>query len=306
MRNPAIPSAGFRIFRCELDCCRLHWTILLQVFEERWDANSSATFVLAAKQLQAKALLETNEIIVRGELRLKIPLASLKSVSARDGELHLKWPEGSAVFELGEHAEKWAYKILHPKSTAEKLGIKPGLIISAMALSDDNFLDDLRAVAKNFSDSKPLKDSDLIFVGAETVSRPCADREVSRFARQRGRALDRLSQGQAGDQRAARARCRQEGRTGGCEGGELFRNSHRTEVCAAESEARLIKSGVASLAPIYRLRKNSAYCLARVARPFRSTFNALFLYSERGSACEDYPSGHHLKPLLPEPALQQR
>lgn len=122
------------------------------------------------KTTSGKALLETNEIIVRGQLRLKIPLASLKSVSARDGELRLIWSEGSAIFELREHAEKWAYKILHPKSTAEKLGIKPGLIISAVALSDDKFVDDLRAVAKKFSDSRPLKDSDLIFVGAETTA----------------------------------------------------------------------------------------------------------------------------------------
>jgi hypothetical protein len=122
------------------------------------------------KTTSAKALLETKEIIVRGELRLKIALASLKSVTARDGELHLKWPEGSAVLELGEHAEKWAHKILHPKSTAEKLGIKPGLIISAIATRDANFVDELRAAAQKFSDAKPLKDSDLIFVGVESVA----------------------------------------------------------------------------------------------------------------------------------------
>jgi len=122
------------------------------------------------KTTSAKALLETNEIIVRGELRLKISLASLKSVSARNGELHLKWPEGSAILELGEHAEKWANKILHPKSTAEKLGIKPGQIISASSLPDSKFLDELRAAAKKFSDSRPLKDSDLILAGAEKVA----------------------------------------------------------------------------------------------------------------------------------------
>ncbi len=51
------------------------------------------------KQASGKALLETNEIIFRGDMRLKIPFVSLKSVVARDGELHLTWPEGSAVFE---------------------------------------------------------------------------------------------------------------------------------------------------------------------------------------------------------------
>lgn len=119
------------------------------------------------KASSGKVRLEPNEIIFRGDLRLKIPLASLKSIAARDGELHLKWTDGAVVFELGDQAEKWAHKILHPRSIAEKLGIKPGLVIAAVAMSDDNFLEDLRAQAKSFSDSKPLNQSDLIFLGAE-------------------------------------------------------------------------------------------------------------------------------------------
>ena len=118
------------------------------------------------KTASGNALLETSEIIFRGDFRLKIPLASLKSVIVRDGELHLKWPEGSAVLELGEQAEKWAHKILHPKSTAEKLGIKPGLVISAVAMEDGDFVTALRAGTKKFSNAKPLPDSDLIFFGA--------------------------------------------------------------------------------------------------------------------------------------------
>jgi hypothetical protein len=113
-----------------------------------------------------KALLETSEIIFRGDFRLRIPFASLQRIVARDGELHLKWPEGSAVLELGEQAEKWAHKILHPKTTAEKLGIKPELVISAVAMADDDFAKDLRMKARSFSVSKPLSNSDLIFFGA--------------------------------------------------------------------------------------------------------------------------------------------
>ena len=73
---------------------------------------------------QGKALLETSEVIFRGDLRLKIPFASLKSVVTRDGGLHLKWASGSALFELSQQAEKWACIILRPKSTVDKLGIK--------------------------------------------------------------------------------------------------------------------------------------------------------------------------------------
>src|SRR5271166_518910 len=122
------------------------------------------------KTVSGKALLETSEIIFRGDLRLKIPFASLKSVVAQDGELHLRWPEGSAVLELGDQAEKWAYKILHPKSTADKLGIKPGLTISAIAMSDDDVVRNLRTQAKSFSDARTLRNSDLIFLGANKTA----------------------------------------------------------------------------------------------------------------------------------------
>ena len=122
------------------------------------------------KWIEGKALLETNEIIFRGDLRLKIPFTALESVVARDGELHLKWSGQSAVFDLGEQVEKWAYVILHPKSTADKLGIKPGLTISALHLPGDTTMQDARKMAAAFADDKPLKNSDMIFFGATTAS----------------------------------------------------------------------------------------------------------------------------------------
>jgi hypothetical protein len=122
------------------------------------------------KWVAGKALLETNEIIFRGEPRLKIPLAALKSVVARDGELHLKWPGQSAVLELGEQAEKWARAILHPKSTAEKLGIKPGLRICALHMAGDSTMEDARKTAARFAETGRQQDSDMIFFGAITAS----------------------------------------------------------------------------------------------------------------------------------------
>lgn len=118
------------------------------------------------KTSKGKALLETSEIIFRGDFRLKVPLASLQSTVAKDGELRLKWKDGSAIFELGERAAKWADKILHPKSTTEKLGVKPGLTVSVCAVRDGQFLRGLRSGVKAISTTKLLPESDLIFVGA--------------------------------------------------------------------------------------------------------------------------------------------
>jgi len=122
----------------------------------------------AGKWIRGKALLETNEILFRGDQRLKIPIPELTSAFARDGELHLKWAGNSAVFELGEQAEKWAHAILHPKSTAEKLGVKPGLRVSALRMPDDKAMKDARKVAAEFSEDKPLRDADMIFLGADS------------------------------------------------------------------------------------------------------------------------------------------
>ncbi len=122
------------------------------------------------KWFEGKALLETSEIIFRGELRLKVSFAALESVVARNGELHLKWSAQSVALDLGEQAEKWAHAILHPKSTTQKLGIKAGLTISALNLPGDTTMQDARKLAASFSDGKPLKNSDMIFFGATTAS----------------------------------------------------------------------------------------------------------------------------------------
>lgn len=122
------------------------------------------------KWVTGKALLETSEIIFRGEPRLKIPLAALSSVVARSGQLRLEWSGNSAIFELGEHANKWAHAILHPKSTTDKLGLKAGTRISAIHMPDDETKTDARQAAAAFADDKPLRDSDTIFLGAATTS----------------------------------------------------------------------------------------------------------------------------------------
>src|SRR5207244_11232378 len=77
------------------------------------------------QQSEGKALLETSEILFRGDFRLKIPFSTIKSAKAVDGELRLETAEGLAVFQLGAAAERWCNKILHPKSRIEKLGVKP-------------------------------------------------------------------------------------------------------------------------------------------------------------------------------------
>jgi len=132
---------------------------------------------------EGRALLETNEVIFRGEFRLKIPFAQMKSVKAVDGELRIAFAERGkdrrsaparvpvlvvAVLELGDQAEKWAHKILHPKTRIEKLGILPGAKVSVIGEFEKAFERELAEVTKAVTLGKVTSDAEWIFLSAES------------------------------------------------------------------------------------------------------------------------------------------
>ena len=118
---------------------------------------------------EGTALLETDDLIVRGPARLKIPLASITSVDASAGVLRVSHGGGAAELELGEAAAKWAERIRSPRSLLDKLGAKPGMTVSVLGDFDADFLRDLAARVHAVSAGRVLKGSDLVFLLADTV-----------------------------------------------------------------------------------------------------------------------------------------
>ena len=120
------------------------------------------------KVSEGRALLETNEILFHGEFRLKILLPEIKKVRAVDGELRVNSRQGEAVFELGAAAEKWAEKILHPKSVMEKIGVREGSKAVVVDMTDQKFLKELKGCAERTN--KVVRGSETIFFGAESAT----------------------------------------------------------------------------------------------------------------------------------------
>ena len=118
------------------------------------------------QQSEGKALLETSEILFRGDFRLKIPFSSIKSARAVDGELCVQTAEGLAIFKLGAAAAKWCDKILHPKSRLEKLGVKPGAKVSLLGDFEERFLQELSGQTDPVAKSELAADSEWIFLAA--------------------------------------------------------------------------------------------------------------------------------------------
>ena len=115
------------------------------------------------RTLAGKAYLETEYLLFRGAERLKIALKDLTAVQVDGGLLKIEFPGGPAALELGQAAEKWAQKILHPPTRAGKLGLKPGLAVRLAGEFDAGFLEELRGLAV---DGKAQ--ADLVFLAAAT------------------------------------------------------------------------------------------------------------------------------------------
>jgi hypothetical protein len=126
------------------------------------------------QESEGKALLETSAIIFRGDFRLKIPFAALRSAKAVKGELQLRTADGLVIFELGAGtAGKWCEKILHPKSRIEKLGVKAGARVALIGFgkADEEFLmelGELTKAVKKISEAAISADVEWIFFKAET------------------------------------------------------------------------------------------------------------------------------------------
>jgi hypothetical protein len=123
---------------------------------------------IAGKLCAGTALLETKELIFRGENPLRIPFAGAK-FSATNGKLRVRYSGGEASFELGEAAADWLRRIQNPKSRIEKLGIKPGLLVSVIDVVDADFARELRAAEADVSLDEARSSSDLIFFGLSSA-----------------------------------------------------------------------------------------------------------------------------------------
>jgi hypothetical protein len=112
---------------------------------------------LDGKPAHGKAMLETDYVLFRGESRVKIPFASMRSVKANGDWLTIAAPEAKLELELGARTKKWADKILHPPSLLDKLGVKPGMRVKIIGAPE------LRKEIEQRGATIAVKNSDIIF-----------------------------------------------------------------------------------------------------------------------------------------------
>jgi hypothetical protein len=109
------------------------------------EATCRAT--LAGQSSRGKALLETTELLFRGDFRARVPLAEVKDLTVTEQTLAVCWPGGTLTLELGSVAARWADKIRTPPSRLDKLGVKANSRVALVGrfTFDDTFVTELGA-----------------------------------------------------------------------------------------------------------------------------------------------------------------
>ncbi len=132
--------------------------------------ESPCTVIRGTERIEGKALLETDELVVRGDARQKIPLASITSVDAAGGRLRITSGDQTVVLELGAAAEKWAERIRSPRSLLDKLGVTPGARVALVGVRDAAFERELASRNVRLTRDDGMEDADLVFLAAAKTS----------------------------------------------------------------------------------------------------------------------------------------
>ncbi len=114
---------------------------------------------------EAKVLLETDELIVRGGIKLRIPFREMEQVAASDGVLTFRWKGADARIPIGAQAPKWADKIRNPRSVMDKIGVKSGQRVSIVGDLDGDLAATIVARSGDVTYTA-RKGSDVIFFAA--------------------------------------------------------------------------------------------------------------------------------------------
>ena len=134
------------------------------------------------READATVLLETDELIVRGEARIRVPRASIKKVSARAGVLTVSAPPATIALTLGaDAAAKWKTKIEEPpKRLIDKLDVKPGAKVWLFDIDDEILIAQVGQRTDGVTRGSSASECDVVFVDVNS------EKELNRI----GKAID--------------------------------------------------------------------------------------------------------------------
>lgn len=134
---------------------------------------------IGREQYHGTAKLESEHIDFAGTTKFRFRFSEIRNPARSDAELTFSFHGNNVRMELGLRCEKWLESILHPKTPAEKLGIRPGFSVRFLNFDDAELFAELRQKKVRFLDSDDAVPCDAIVL---SVERPAELRQIARLA----------------------------------------------------------------------------------------------------------------------------
>ena len=124
----------------------------------------------SVRQAEATVLLETDELIVRGDARVRIPRTSIQRVTARAGVVTITSPTAVVSLSLDEtSAAAWRKKLEEPpKRLIDKLDVKPDMKVWLFRVNDETLGRQVAERTTNVVRGSSASNCDVVFVGVDT------------------------------------------------------------------------------------------------------------------------------------------
>ncbi len=129
------------------------------------------TVIHQGRSSVGRVQLESDEIRVRGDVQLRIPLSEVQSAEAMGGAVYVLWNGDRVEFQLGSQSGRWARRIAYPPSRLEKLGVRPGHRIAIIGQHDSDFMEELAdRVGEAGEIGPPTAAADIMFIRVDQVA----------------------------------------------------------------------------------------------------------------------------------------
>ena len=122
------------------------------------------------REAQGKVLLETDELIVRGDARIRVPRRSIERVTHRDGVVSITAPSAIVTLTLGADAAlRWQKKLEEaPKRLIDKLDVKPNAKVWLVGTIDRALEAELSERTTRISRGRTASSCDVVFVAVDS------------------------------------------------------------------------------------------------------------------------------------------
>ena len=122
------------------------------------------------REAHGRVLLESEELIVRGDARIRVPRRSIERVTRRDGLVSITAPNAIVTLTLdADAALRWQKKLVEaPKRLIDKLDVKPDAKVWLVGAIDRTLEAELSERTTRVSRGRTASACDVVFVAVDS------------------------------------------------------------------------------------------------------------------------------------------